>query len=65
MSDLAVIVMEEGPQIAMFSNWLKYPLLQKKVSQTFHTITRGKKFLKETSFQVRDGPVKRTETRQG
>ena len=29
------------------------------------TETRGKKFLKKTSFQVRAGPVKRTETRQG
>ena len=26
------------------------------------TETRGKMFMKETSFQVRDGPVKRTET---
>ena len=27
--------------------------------------TRGKKFLTKTPFQVRAGPVKRTETRQG
>ena len=41
----------------LFRSWFRNP--QKR------TETRGKKFLKKTSFQVRAGPVKRTETRQG
>ena len=40
----------------LFGSWLTNPLKRTK--------TKGRKFLK-SSFQVRAGPVKRTETRQG
>ena len=41
----------------VFKSWFRNP--------TKRTGPRGKKLLKRTSFQVRDGPVKRTELRQG
>ena len=40
------------------------PLHNVTVTQNKNTM-RGKKFLKKTSFQVRDGPIKRTATKQG
>ena len=40
----------------VFKSWFRNPTKKQKL---------GEKLLKRTSFQVRDGPVKKAETRQG